>query len=57
MLISDQQCQLERGPNALCVENFHAAITFATQTTSRRFHEGYRKILLSMRIASNVQNV
>ena len=26
--------QLERGPNALGVENFHAAITFATQTTS-----------------------
>jgi len=26
--------QHERGPNALGVENFHAAITFATQTTS-----------------------
>ena len=30
MFFSDQQCQLERGPipNALGVENFHAAITF-----------------------------
>ena len=43
MFFSDQQCQLERGPipNALGVENFHAAITFATQTTSisRRISE------------------
>ena len=33
MFISNQQCQLERVPNALGAENFHAAKTFATRTS------------------------
>ena len=34
VFISNQQYQLECGPNALGVENFHAAIILATQMTS-----------------------
>ena len=32
-------------PTALGAENLHAAMTFATQTSVDRIHEGYRKII------------
>ena len=49
--------QLERNPNALGVENFHVAITFATQTTSisRRISQNPSPIDVDRVYKRNVQ--